>query len=296
VLCLVISVVTGRRLFGKFEVPNAGPVLYIGEELRFHYLQERVSGLLAAQGLSKNLVDGRFKYALREGVKIDDPAWQAKIRRACGGLRPRLVVFDPLSRMLTADENSAREMRSVLGFLRGLEKKFGCAVAVVHHTRKGRDRENAFRGQAIRGTSDFEGAADTIIYSAGHPDRPVTEVHVEHRDAEDPPPFTLELVAGEGTFDLRLGEGGAESFRRMGLAERILDALRVKPEGMTKEELKDAVGGKTEDRACALKDLKSKGLIGDRPDRRKAKDGRMRNLTLWFLVESNPSPTIREEG
>ena len=153
VLAILIAIITGRRLFGKFEVRNPGAAIYIGEEIKGHYLQMRLKGLLAGMGIPFDELGEKLHFAIREGVKIDAANWQSKIREACGKIRPRIIVFDPLARMINGDESSSKEMRATLDFLRNLEKEFGCAVLVVHHNRKSRDKDSQHRGHPPHGVS-----------------------------------------------------------------------------------------------------------------------------------------------
>ena len=50
-------------------------------------------------------------------------------------IEPRLLVLDPLVRLHGVDENAVADIAPILGFLRYLQRRFGTAVLLVHHSR-----------------------------------------------------------------------------------------------------------------------------------------------------------------
>jgi RecA-family ATPase len=63
-------------------------------------------------------------------------AWHA-LEALLAQERPDLVVLDPLVELHTAEENDNTALRTVIAHLRGIAQRHGCAVLLVHHTRKG---------------------------------------------------------------------------------------------------------------------------------------------------------------
>jgi hypothetical protein len=74
-----------------------------------------------------------------------------------------VVILDPLLHFHGLDENSNTEMRIVAGRLLELKAATGCAIIVVHHTRKATITSR--KGSALegRGASSLWGAADGAI-------------------------------------------------------------------------------------------------------------------------------------
>jgi len=69
---------------------------------------------------------------------------------------PSLVIFDTLAMWSPGvDENSAKEMGLVVRGLRRIVRELKCTVMVIHHTTK--------QGTGFRGSSSFQGAADTMF-------------------------------------------------------------------------------------------------------------------------------------
>ena len=68
---------------------------------------------------------------------------------------------DPFVRLHRIDENTASEVAPLLAYLRELQRTLGCAVALVHHARKG---GHARAGQALRGSSELHAWGGSNLY------------------------------------------------------------------------------------------------------------------------------------
>src|SRR5262249_60080845 len=77
-------------------------------------------------------------------------------------LKPRLLILDPFVRLHRIDENASGEVAPLLAYLRELQRRYGLAVVVVHHAKKGAGRIRA--GQALRGSSEFHAWGDSNLY------------------------------------------------------------------------------------------------------------------------------------
>jgi hypothetical protein len=71
-------------------------------------------------------------------------------------IKPGVIVFDTLSRMLTGlDENTAKDASTAMARLDEIKEHFKCVVIVVHHTSKD--------GKDARGSGAFRAGFDTMI-------------------------------------------------------------------------------------------------------------------------------------
>ena len=105
--------------------------------------------------------------------------------------QPSLLILDPFVRLHTAiDENSSAEVSAILGKLRGLQREFHVAVALVHHPRK--NRAGLRPGQALRGSTDFHAWTDVTLYMQRQTHH--IELIIEHRSAASPEPLLLTLT------------------------------------------------------------------------------------------------------
>jgi hypothetical protein len=109
--------------------------------------------------------------------------------------RPKLLVLDPFVRLHRIDENAAAEVAPVLGYLRGLQRRFHTAVLLVHHARKGAGHLRA--GQALRGSSELHAWGDSNLYLRRKGD--LLHLSVEHRAAPSGDELLLQLEThGQG--------------------------------------------------------------------------------------------------
>lgn len=102
------------------------------------------------------------------------------------GIRPTLIVFDTLSRMLSGlDENSAKDASLAVKRVEEIKRIFNCVVLVVHHT--GKD------GKSERGSSAFRGGFDTLISCEREGDGVVLTC-IKQKDAQEPRPHTMQAI------------------------------------------------------------------------------------------------------
>ena len=88
------------------------------------------------------------------------------------------------------DENASGEVAPLLAYLRELQRRYGVAVLVVHHAKKGGAGVRA--GQALRGSSEFHAWGDSNLYLRRDCDE--LSLTVEHRAAPSPRPLIIELA------------------------------------------------------------------------------------------------------
>jgi hypothetical protein len=124
----------------------------------------------------------------------------------------------------------------LLAYLRELQRSLGCAVALVHHARKG---GHARAGQALRGSSELHAWGDSNLYLRRDGERLL--LAIEHRAAPSSSGLALALGEHGGGLTLRVCDdtesAAAESPRSP--AERVLSALADAPAPLTRRELRD---------------------------------------------------------
>src|SRR5271165_2149009 len=150
-LDLAVSVASGAPCLRRFVVPKAGRVLLYAAEDALHIVRRRLDGIAAAAGAMLANLDIQVITvpALRLDIEVD----RRNLAETVDQLRPRLLVLDPFVRLHRIDENASGEVAPLLAYLRELQRRYGVAVLVVHHARKGAGKARA--GQALRGSSAF---------------------------------------------------------------------------------------------------------------------------------------------
>lgn len=219
-LDLAVSVASATPALGRFAVDDPGrAIVYLAEDA-LPVVRQRIAGIACHRGLALAELDLHVitAPALRLDLAEDQQALAAMVETH----RPRLLILDPLVRLHRLDENSSADISALLGFLRQLQREFGVAIMLVHHTS---ERVGAHLGQALRGSGDLHAWGDSNAYLVRRRDRLVLEL--EHRAAAAPDPMALRLVADASGAHLEV-EGGApdgDVARKPPLARRIVRAL-----------------------------------------------------------------------
>jgi hypothetical protein len=186
-LDLCIAIATGRPAFGRLEIPNPGPVVFVNEESGRAALWRRLDALCRGRAIKPEELRGRLHVAANARVLLDDMGWQDELVDLGRALQPRLFCFDPLARMKGAgrDENAQREMAVPIEFLRTLRDQTGAGCLFVHHT--------GHAGGQMRGSSDLESVWETRLTWTRDGQSQIVELAQEHREAETGDPIRYRI-------------------------------------------------------------------------------------------------------
>lgn len=187
-LDLAVSVAAGTPCLRRFVVPKAGRVLLYAAEDALHIVRRRLDGIASAAGVT--LADLDIQVITVPVLRLDLDADRRNLAETVDRLRPRLLILDPFVRLHRIDENASGEVAPLLAYLRELQRRYGVAVLVVHHAKKGAGGVRA--GQALRGSSEFHAWGDSNLYLRR--DGEELTLTVEHRAAASPKPLTIELA------------------------------------------------------------------------------------------------------
>jgi hypothetical protein len=239
-LDLALSVASKTPCLGTFPVDDPGPALVFLAEDALPRIRERLVSLCALRGLALAEVPLHVITAAQLRLDVEDD--RDRLATTVARLRPRLLVLDPLVRLHGGDENDARYVAALLGFLRRLAREHDLAIALVHHMSKKNRRQ---LGQALRGSSDLWAWSDSAAYltrTAGQ-----VLLTVEHRAAAAVPPVPLALVLGEDgqTPHLACVTGQAVDAPlpvMLSLEERLLQVLRVASQPVSRVALRRELG------------------------------------------------------
>lgn len=149
-ICLSAAI----TVFGEFKVPRKMTVLYIDEENGWPRIKDRIKKLYNGLGIAENAEGINFFIMSKRGVKLDedDGIWIKYLDMIFGEIKPDLVIFDSVVRMMTGDENSVKDVRKIFENLSKLMVKHSCGFSLIHHSGK--------KGSSPRGSSDFEYMVD----------------------------------------------------------------------------------------------------------------------------------------
>ncbi len=297
---LSISVVTGKNALARFSAPHPGPVLYLAGEDKLRHIQARMQLLAGNRGISSSELE-HLHFAEAQGMLGSDSLRQ-RLTAFCRDYHPRLIVLDPLVRMHSADENSAKEFQPILSFLRQLQREQSVSVLLTHHVRKsrGEERGGGRKMEALRGTGDLGAWADTVLIMDRHgesAEAPSQVTVAKQRDVPESEPFLLTLEVDRNAARLTYHEGDARALRVHKVMEDALNLLRkhgVSGKGMLKTELESKLKGGNDVKRDALERLLAQKRIDLKLLTRPAKDGKARKQTVVFLVDTTSAGKGRQ--
>jgi len=259
-LDLALSVASGTKALGRYDVHGAGPVLLFAAEDPPPTVRARLDGLACRRDLALERVP--IHVITAASLRLDTQADCARLAATVARYRPRLLVLDPFVRLHRIDENSALEVSGVLAYLRELQREHHVAVLVVHHARKS-SAVGEQAGQSLRGSGDFHAWGDSNLYLRRR--RGVLEMTIEHRSAASPDPLQLALEAGDqdrGPPHLAIvsADAIAAAATSDDLKQRIIDALGTSG-STTQEALRDTLKVRLQRLVVALRELERDGRV-----------------------------------
>jgi hypothetical protein len=191
VLDMAVAVASATPCLRRFPVPRPGRVLLYAAEDSPTTVRQRLEGICAAASL--NLPDLDVQVITAPTLRLDLETDRDRLEDTVRTLRPTLLILDPFVRLHRVDENVSADVAPLLDYLRGLQRRYQTAVALVHHARKGAAHIRA--GQALRGSSELHAWGDSNLYlrRTGEGDR--LTLAIEHRAAASSTGLLVGLLA-----------------------------------------------------------------------------------------------------
>lgn len=165
-MALAIAAASGKEVFGFKPTNTAGvPVTFIELEGASKATEERFRMILNAAGLTYADVEKNLRFSHREPIKVDNPVWVDNVSAHINYHQVKLVIVDTLARAHRGDENSARDVATVVdAFDTWSRLDAHPTVMFLHHIRKrpsGSNRDADSIDEDLRGSSALGG-----MYSA----------------------------------------------------------------------------------------------------------------------------------
>jgi len=234
---MAISVATATPCLGRFAVPRRGRVLLFAAEDASHVLRARIESLARAHGTPLDKLD--IGIIDTPQLKLDQRNCQADLHATIKKHRPALLILDPFVRLHAGlDENSSRDVATLLGFLRSLQRHHHVCIVVVHHTRKSPAQS---QGYELRGSGDFFAWGDCFLYMSRR--RDVLKLSVQHRAAASIDPIHVQL-SGDPPH-LCITDKSAVPPDDIDIDSRILSTLSASGCPMSVRQIQNAVHART---------------------------------------------------
>lgn len=131
----------GNDFLGWKNVAGRKKVLFLSLEMALTSIKHFMS-LVVRQypdDVSQNYLQNNFKVLpLGEGIPFDRPEGQAFIDSLLSEYMPDVLFIDSLQKIISKELTDEIAIRSFTEYLhKHIRKKFGCAVYIIHHNRKG---------------------------------------------------------------------------------------------------------------------------------------------------------------
>lgn len=223
ILAAARAIASGTPFLGEFATTQH-TVLIVDEESHLRGIVSRARMMEKAISLGRDLP---LHFAVGLGIRVDVDAAVSRLDALMTKYTPGLVVADSLTRVHTANENSASEMARVFLAVKDLMRRHSCAFMFTDHTRKKsliNDPE-----ETLRGSTEKRAWADSIF--AVEPDEQdrkqlvVTHTKARHEGRREPFGVRLEIDQVEGTAYLR--HTGAVTSTAQSKANDILAAIHA---------------------------------------------------------------------
>jgi hypothetical protein len=225
VLDLLLSIASGTKFLGKFDVLRTGPVALVQKEDPEAYLQDRVLKIAQAKGLLPDRIEqnGRkltielptpfpplyvrtdpgFLLGEEDSLRVLDD-WLSEIEDQ-EGHAVQMLALDPLLKMVVDfDEFKASTvLKAVFLPMMELRGKHRCSIVIVHHETKHTEKKTR-GGQRMYGSIAFHAFAESALYAEFDPEKPTQIIIKPEFKSQSAAPFAVEHIDLDDTYNVRV--------------------------------------------------------------------------------------------
>ncbi len=302
---LALSVASGAPFLDHFPVLETGPVLMVQEEDPVWRIAQRIQVVSQKKEISNLRLSHDHSSLVLElkesniplyvsiggGLLFKDRNRLELLERSIEQYRPKLLVLDPMFMIAAGlDEFKSGEMAHALNTLKHWRNKYECAIAVVHHYRKGNgsSMERLYGSQALyawsennlfvsRTAQESEIEVELDIKDARRDDE---KLRITFNDIEDEYDFQLEVDGqrvkkkSPPVLGPVIRDEAKKSPRKKGKAERpsrafarivgYLQSLPTEVDGVTlvdRKEVAEITGVDSKTLTARLKELEAGGYL-----------------------------------
>ncbi|MBW2109773.1 MAG: AAA family ATPase [Deltaproteobacteria bacterium] len=252
-----VAIASGKPCLGRFPVEDCGPALVFMAEDSTAEVRERVRQICIRRSIDINELD--LNVITASSLRLDNPEQRRLFVATIDRFKPKFLLLDPLIRLHNFDENSAREMSALLGFLRQVQREFDVSIMITHHANK---KTHGRPGERLRGSGDLYAFADSALYV--FPNGGSFELTVEHRAAPSLDPFQIELSTEDGQTCLEIID--AVSHSDTDINQRVIELLRRSGKPMTRTLIRSQLGVQNQRLSICLNRLLDAGIVSRSSD------------------------------
>jgi hypothetical protein len=166
VLQLSLHLAAGLEFLG-WKVPRRRKVLLVQMEVKPNHFHRRLKRMAENLGMTRAVIESHLRIVNGRG---EDCSMNhiAAVARETGA---EVIIFDPLYKLVTGDENNAADMKPILSAFDRLAESSGAAVMYVHHDPKGHAGDRNIRDRGA-GSNVLGRDYDCCITLTPHRDDP----------------------------------------------------------------------------------------------------------------------------
>lgn len=305
-LDLALSVASGSPFLGKYKVLNPGPVLMVQEEDPLWRVAHRLQVMSVTKGIARTVLTedetgltvdlSDLKIPLYTSIGgrflFDDKEKIAALERAIEQYRPRMVILDPFFMMASGkDEYKAGEVTPILTLLKTWRDRYGCAIAVVHHYRKGTGEaaERLYGSMALYAWSENSLFVDR---TAGENKVTVTR---DIKDAESSKPITITFHDIDTEYTFTAVEEGPKKTEGKHSVNQILANLQV-GEQMAYRTIVNAANCSEKTVERQIGTLEELGYVSSRKESNPGRGGTRKIITLVSPIDEYSEQALITPG
>lgn len=201
---MVIALAAGIQLWEKLPVEGPVPVGVIAGEDDEGEIGRRLQRMCRARGLMMSNLP--IHWWPGDRLRLNRPRDIEWIKSQIRKYSLKLIICDPVARLMDGDENSKESVAGILNPLSSLVRSEECTVAIVHHLRKESPETPTSLSQRIRGSSDFASWYSCGIFLTGKLSNGRVGVEIDQRTSGSiPASFTVRAVEKEDESVYGLG-------------------------------------------------------------------------------------------
>jgi hypothetical protein len=153
-MAAAVAAVSGQDWLGRKA--HAERVLYVDEENPGRVPHAR----LRALGM-RNEFKPALRYFNRQGFQLGTDEWDEFLREQLDDLHPDLVIIDGAASATNVEINENDAVTRLLKGLRAPASEFGCAIVLLHHSRKPTLGQSDAEGMSTMGARAWHNQADS---------------------------------------------------------------------------------------------------------------------------------------
>lgn len=230
---MALDIASGMPFLGLFDIPSAKKVVLIQAEVPQREYRRRLGK--SVKRYSRKISSGYLTIIGAPVLDIESATGHNLLRNIIAETNAEVIIFDPMYKFHSRDEDRAGEMKHVLAVLDSLIAEYDISVVMTHHLRK---PFMSTSGRVVRmGTKEISGTslltrwADSLLVATPNPPKVVLDMVLRHAE-EDIPRVILTLNRNNVLFDAEI-PGGPTAAEAVILAlvaggtTRYIDVMRT---------------------------------------------------------------------